>query len=477
MYPALPFSLTLILLLLHILGILSAFHSVMHTRTSQSAIAWSIALVTIPYLTLPFYWIFSRNKFHGYVQAFRTREKKISHIAKNLKEALHEFTVRLEDKEVEQKVLERLTELPFTGQNKVDLLVDGEATFSEIFKGIDKAKDYILAQFYIINDDELGNKFKNKLMDAKKRGVSVYLLYDEIGSYSLSWSYISELTEAGVHVHPFKTSKGKSNRFQVNFRNHRKIVVIDGKKAFVGGLNVGDEYMGLDERLSPWRDTHLLIKGPAVQCVQVTFVEDYYWATDYIPNLNWTPVAAKGGKLKALVLSTGPADDFESCNLFFVNEINSAKKRIIIASPYFVPDPQTVSALKLAAMRGVDVQILFPKVWDQKFIWLAAFFFFEDIMRAGVRVFFYEPGFMHQKVMLIDDEISSIGTANFDNRSFRWNFEVSIVVADKDFSKKVSAMIKKDMNASSELMPIELENASFLFRFKVRVARLFSQIL
>jgi cardiolipin synthase len=462
---------------LYIFGILSAFHSIMHNRSSQGAIAWSFALVTVPYIALPLYWTLSRNKFHGYVQAFRSRNKEIREITKNLKLSLPEFVVDLKERQSGYKVFERLSDTPFTGYNSAELLIDGDAVFSAIFDGIDKAKAYILVQFYIINDDKLGGKLKSKLIKAVKRGVRVYLLYDEIGCYSLPNSYIDELKAAGVEICPFKTTKGKSNRFQINFRNHRKIVVIDGHTAFVGGLNAGDEYMGLHPDLTPWRDTHVKVKGPAVQCVQISFVEDWYWATDSVLELNWSSESVKKDGIKVLVLSTGPADDFETCDLFFVSAINAAKRRIWIASPYFVLDSQMVCALQLAALRGVDVRVIVPKNRDRLFTWLASFSFFKEVLPAGVKIFFYQKGFMHQKVMLIDDDIASVGTANFDNRSFRLNFELSMVFADRAFAKDVEKMLERDLLNCSELKAEDMETLSFWFRLKVRVTRLFSEVL
>ncbi len=461
----------------HCLGILTAFHAIMHTQTSQGAIAWTISLITVPYFTLPLYWVFSRNKFQGYVKAFKSRNMRVKHIADDLKDSLRAFEVKLYGKLAAHHVLERLAEQPFTQNNNLELLIDGEATFSEIFKGIDAAKSYILVQFYIINDDKLGKLFSDKLISARQRGVKVFLLYDEIGSYSLTKSYINKLWNAKVIILPFKTTRGKSNRFQINFRNHRKIVVIDGVIAFVGGLNVGDEYLGRDKTFSPWRDTHLKIEGPAVLSIQLTFIEDWYWATDLVPKLNWTPKAAKDGDIKTLVLSTGPADDFENCDLFFLNSINKATQRIWITSPYFVPDPQVMSALQLAALSDIDVRIILPKKWDKQLLGLAAFSFFGEAMRAGVKIYYYEPGYMHQKIMLIDDNIASIGTANFDNRSFRWNFEISLVASDNVFVAKVEEMLKNDLKKCKEITQEELDAISLWFSFKVRVMRLFSHIL
>jgi cardiolipin synthase len=195
---------------------------------------------------------------------------------------------------------------------------------------------------------------QSKLIQKAKENVKVYFLYDEIGSHKLPQSYLRDMQIAGIVTSAFHTTKGKTNRFQLNFRNHRKIVVMDGKIAYVGGHNVGDEYLGKHPKFGAWRDTHVKIEGPAVQFIQFCFVEDWYWATKGIPELNWEPCRAEDGREDALVIASGPADRLETCGLMFVQAINEARERVWIASPYFAPDLQILSALKLAALRGYD---------------------------------------------------------------------------------------------------------------------------
>ncbi|MCB1070007.1 MAG: cardiolipin synthase, partial [Kiritimatiellae bacterium] len=276
---------------------------------------------------------------------------------------------------------------------------------------------------------------------------------------------------------PFNTRQGESNRFQLNFRNHRKIVVVDGEVAYVGGLNVGDEYLGLDPKMSPWRDTHVEVRGPVVQGVQLSFAEDWYWAAgEVLSGLNWTPRAVEGGEVVALCLPSGPADRLETATLYFLSAINHAQRRIWVASPYFVPDEQIVSALQLAALRGVDVRILIPKNPDNLMVGLSAYSYLEELEAVGVRVFRYKPGFMHQKVMLVDDLAASVGTANFDNRSFRLNFEVSMILVDPQFARTVEAMLEADFARSEPAYASELTDASFPFRLAVKVSRLMAPL-
>ena len=302
--------------------------------------------------------------------------------------------------------------------------------------------------------------------------MRVYFLYDEVGSNTLSKSYINELREAGAEILDFHTRKGPGNRFQINFRNHRKIVVVDGHTAWVGGHNVGDEYMGRDPEFGHWRDTHMRITGPAALAVQLSFLEDWHWATDEIPEFGWDPHLPEGGGKDVLIFPTGPADELESATLMFMAAINAARERIWIASPYFVPDESVMNALHLAALRGADVRIIIPDKADHTLVWLAAYSYFEEAQLTGIRFFRYMKGFLHQKVVLVDDEVSAIGTANFDNRSFRLNFEIMAVVADHAFNKEVEQMLLADMEDSVEMQPGDLDDKSYWFKLGVRLARL-----
>jgi cardiolipin synthase len=386
--------------------------------------------------------------------------------------AVREFELPPEDVTPAAKAAQRLAGLPFLRGNSLDLLVDGDATFSSILDGIDEAKDYVLFQFFIVHDDEIGRQVKDHLIARARDGVRVYFLYDEVGSKDLPKAYKRGLTEAGAEVSAFNTRKGSGNRFQINFRNHRKVVVVDGKVAWVGGHNVGDEYLGRDPKFGHWRDTHTRIEGPAALGAQLSFAEDWYWATDRRLDLSWTPVAAADGDVPVLILPSGPADALETANLMFVHAINLATDRIWIASPYFVPDRPVITALQLAGLRGVDVRILIPDEPDHLGVYLAAFSYLDESAETGVKFYRYQDGFPHQKVMLIDDGYATVGTANFDNRSFRLNFEITAAIADRDFAAEVERMLEDDFAESRLMAPGEFDAKPWCFRFGVRLARL-----
>jgi cardiolipin synthase len=461
-----------IIVVAHLAGFLTSIHAVMGVRTSQGAIAWVVALNTFPYVSVPAYWVLGRNRFEGYVTARQDGDHEIRHIARSAAEKVGHLRSTRAEVSPASRTSENLAKLPYLRGNQVELLVDGDATFGSIFEGIATAQEYVLVQFFIIKDDELGRELKAALLERARAGVPVYVLYDEIGSHGLSKSFKTELRDAGVEILDFHTRKGPGNRFQINFRNHRKIVVVDGHTAWVGGHNVGDEYMGRDPEFGRWRDTHVKITGPAVLAVQLSFLEDWHWASDRAPEFHWGPQIVNDEGVDVLVFPTGPADTLESATLMFMAAINSARERIWIASPYFVPDESIMNSLHLAALRGVDVRILIPNKADHLLVYLAAFSYFEEVAGTGIRFYRYQDGFLHQKVVLVDDEISAIGTANFDNRSFRLNFEIMAVVADTAFASEVEQMFLDDFASSVQMKPGDYENRSFWFKLGVRLARL-----
>jgi cardiolipin synthase len=467
-----------IVAIFEVLGLLTAVHAVMSVRTPQGTIAWFAALVTIAPVSVPAYWVFGRNKFHGYVRA---REREIGKLDAIIRAANSRIAEHVTPTPSQFRALhgaEKLARLPVTSGNRAELLIDGEATFASIFDGIEAARDYVLVQFYIVKDDELGRDLKARLVEKADAGVRVCFLFDEIGSLGLPDSYLDELSSAGVEVHPFHSRKGFGNRFQLNFRNHRKTVVADGKVAWVGGHNVGDEYLGRDEKIGAWRDTHVRIEGPAVLGAQLAYVEDWRWATDdSLDGLAWDPHVADDGNSQALVIASGPADEIETATLMFIQAINSATKRIWIASPYFVPDDATTRALQLAALRGVDVRILIPEKSDNPLVTLAGYSYFDDVSSVGASVYRYGAGFLHGKYLLLDDAVSMIGTANFDNRSFRLNFEITAAIIDSEFAAGVERMFDADFARSRVMARGEYDAKPAAFRVAVRLSRLAAPVL
>jgi len=288
---------------------------------------------------------------------------------------------------------------------------------------------------------------------------------------------LKQLTAAGARVASFGDGNVRRRRFQINFRNHRKLLVCDGTIGFVGGINLGDEYLGTAMDHEPWRDTHCRIEGPAVTGLQLTWLEDWNWASDECPDLDWAPQNNTAGEDRVLMLPTGPADDWETCTLFFLNCINNARSRLWICSPYFVPDFQIMNALQLAALRGVDVRILIPEKSDSKLIGLAAYSYLVQASKSGVGIYRYQPGFMHQKVVLVDDRYAAVGTANLDNRSMRLNFEITAVTTAPHFISSVESMLEDDLDNCRLMTERDYRDRSILFRLTCRAIRLLAPLL
>jgi cardiolipin synthase len=466
-----------VVVVFHTLGFISSIHAVMSTRTSQGAIAWAVSLITFPYLAVPAYWVLGRSKFQGYVTARRSADGRNENIEREAIETTAQYRVADADRREATRAAEALAGMPVLGGNRVDLLIDGDATFTSILEGIDQAKDYVLFQFFIVKDDGLGRKVKDHLIAKAREGVRVYFLYDEVGSHELPNSYLQELSDAGAQVTEFNTRKGRRNRFQINFRNHRKVVVVDGKMAWIGGHNVGDEYLGKSPKFGHWRDTHVRIEGPAVLKAQVSFCEDWAWAADTVPPLTWRAhPAPNSSDDRVLIIPTGPADDLETASLMFVHAIHSAKERIWIASPYFVPDEAVMVALQLAGLGGVDVRVLIPDNPDHMLVYLAAYSYFDQAEQTGVKFYRYLDGFLHEKVMLIDSDVATIGTANFDNRSFRLNFEITAAISNAELVAEVEQMFENDFQHARLMEEGEYDRKPWWFRFGVRLARLTSPI-
>ncbi len=472
---------TVVYLVFQALGLASSVHAILNTRTAQGAIAWVVSLNTMPLLTVPVYWVFGRSRFEGYVNALKDHNLLMAEEKQQAHESFARFVVEGPERFPEYRAIRRLSLSPFLRGNRVELLVDGRATYDDLEAGLREAREYILFQFYILRADATGTRFMDLLAEKVRQGVKVHLLYDEIGSYELPQRWLASYRDAGIAIRPFNTTRGPRNRFQINFRNHRKIVVVDGRRAWLGGLNVGDEYLGAHPRLSPWRDTHLRIEGPAALVAQSLFWSDWYWADgSLLRHLHWNPVEAEGvedGGQDVLILGSGPADDLETASLFYTTLINAARRRIWIATPYFIPDEATQVSLSLALLRGVEVRILTPRRNDNWFVHHAANVYLSRFSGLGARIHFYEAGFMHQKVVLVDDNVALIGTVNFDNRSFRLNFEVTGAVADRPFAARVEAMLEADLSRSSETAAFDLSQAPFFDRLKARGCALLAPVL
>jgi cardiolipin synthase A/B len=460
-----------VLLVAEILGIMLAIHAVMQPRSSQGAIAWFIALIALPVVTIPLYTFFGRTRFLGYTEAMREAAECVGDRLHQWLEKMNAMVAKPRPGlEVIETLARNLTQAPFLGDNHAELLVDGAETYDSMISAIKSARSYVLVQFYIVRDDTIGRRLRDALVAKARNGIQTFFLYDEIGCIKLPEAYLDVMRREGVEVTGFKTTKGRSNRFQINFRNHRKLLIVDGATGYIGGNNLGEEYL-------VYRDTHLKIDGPAAQHIQLSFLKDWYWATGRIIPVSSQILPSGTSDQAVAIINTGPADIASNCSILFSSLISQARSRLWITSPYFVPNNAIVVALQAAAFRGVDVRIILPDRADQVFVELASYTYYDDMLNNGVRLYRYRDHFMHQKVILVDDSVAGIGTVNLDNRSFNLNFEATALIADQDFIKQVEAMLKTDLENSSPVDNKHFDNRPLPFRVASQIARLASPLL
>ena len=460
-----------VLIIAEIMGVLTAIHAVMQPRSSQGATAWFIALITFPVITVPLYAVFGRTRFLGYTEALREAEASVGDRVRTWTDQLILMAARPRaGLEVIERLTHKLTHIPFLNANHVELLMDGRATYDSMINAIESADTYVLVQFYIVRDDVTGRRLRDALIAKVKSGVRVYFLYDEIGCIKLPETYLEVMRDNGIEVSGFKTTKGRSNRFQINFRNHRKLLVVDGKTGFIGGNNLGDEYL-------KYRDTHLKIEGTAAQHIQFSFIKDWYWATGQIVPVSTEIIAAEKSDQAVAIVNTGPADETANCSILFSSLVSSARSRLWITSPYFVPDDAMVRMLQAAALRGVDVRIILPDKPDQLLVALASYTYYDDMLNNSVRLFRYREHFMHQKVILVDDMVAGVGTVNLDNRSLYLNFEATALVADDDFIRQVENMLIVDLENSTQVKCEHFYDKPLYVRVAANIARLASPLL
>ncbi|MFN8613080.1 MAG: cardiolipin synthase [Vulcanimicrobiota bacterium] len=463
----------------HVLGMIAAVHALLKSSTPQGAVAWTLGLCTYPVFVLPLYLIFGCTHFGGYVEVLRAgtpayRSQKLGPIFEHLTDYEYQPAP---DRRMPVTVLQRLSRMPFLNSCQAELLLDGDATYHRLGLEIDKARNYLLVLYYKVINDGTGRAFAERLIAKARQGVRVYFVYDELGSSTIQGAFVEKLREAGVKAWPFRTARGFRHRLQFNFRNHRKMVIVDGKVALVGGMNIGDRYLGLSHHFGSWRDTHVLLAGPAVIGVQLVFVEDYHWATGgSLPEVSWVPTACANGPVTCSYLSSGPADALNVGVLFYLECILAARSRVWLASPYFVPDPAVLNALKLADLRGVEIRILLPPGHYEPAMRLAALSFLAELRGSGIQFYEYS-GYNHSKVMLVDDWLCWVGSTNLDNRSLRLNFEGNLIALGGDFATNVRDMLERDFARATRLDLEQLGRPGLLTLLGSRVARLFAPIL
>lgn len=367
-----------------------------------------------------------------------------------------------------------------TENNAVEIITDGIQKFEKLFEDIKNARSYIHVQYYIIQNDQLGNRLINLLTQKANEGVVVRVLYDDLGSRGIGRSFFKKFREAGGQAEAFFPSKLRYINLRMNYRNHRKFVVIDGEIGYIGGFNVGDEYVGLHKKFGYWRDTHLRIEGPAVYLIQTRFILDWNQASyehkiAYDPDL-FPPFEAKG-EIGVQIVTSGPVSQYEHIKNGFLKMISAAKESIFIQTPYFIPDASLMDALRIALLTGVEVNIMIPDKSDHPFIRWASLAHIGELLKSGAKVYLYHKGFIHAKSIVIDEQIASVGTANMDVRSFKLNFEANAFLYDDRLAKQLNDTFREDMKVSSLLTYEKYLDRPIRVQVKESISRLLSPIL
>lgn len=477
---------TFIVSLVYIINMLLAIVIIFIERKEPSATwAWLLILFFIPLLGFIIYLFLGQNLTRERLFDWEGKrkigiEELITEQSDQMKDPNHTFDSDLVD-EYRKIIYMHLmnNDAVLLKDNHVEIFLDGKEKFDSLIHDIENAKDYIHIQYYIFRYDGLGKRVVDALTKKAKEGVTVRLLYDGLGGRTLRKKYFQELIDNGGQVGVFFQSRLPLLNIRLNYRNHRKLVNIDGHLSYIGGFNVGDEYLGL-KKLGYWRDTHLRILGPASNAIQTRFILDWNQASkdqqiDY--EERYFPKVKSYGYVPIQIVSSGPDSEWESIKNGYLQMIATAKKYIYIQTPYFIPDQSLLDALRNAALSGIDVRIMIPNKPDHPFVYWATYSYIGDVIKAGVKAYIYDNGFLHAKMIVVDDKINSVGTANIDVRSFKLNFEVNAFIYDVNISEKLAKSFRDDMEVSSELTMEKYNNRSKLIRFKESISRLLSPIL
>jgi len=455
-------------------------------RDATSTWAWLLVLFFLPIAGFFLYLLLGRplRKKHLFRWEGRSKigiDKLISYQMEAIEENTFEFLID-DTKSYKEMIYLHLrnNHAVLTQDNDVRIFNDGFDKFDSLLHDLDSAKDHIHIQYYIFRLDNIGKRIYNTLLRKAKQGVKVRILYDDMGSRGIQKRQFKELIAYGGEVEAFFPSILPLINPRLNYRNHRKLVIIDGRVGYIGGFNVGDEYLGLNKRFGYWRDTHLRLEGSSLHPLQTRFILDWNQASanhDIEYAERYFPAIPRKGTVGMQIVSSGPDAEWEQIKDGYLKMINLATKYIYIQTPYFIPDVSFLDALRIACLSGIDVRIMIPNKPDHLFVYWATYSNVGTLLKAGAKVYIYENGFLHAKTIVVDDEVSTVGTANIDVRSFKLNFEVNAFIYDKETSHKLAELFESDMQKSTELTWQAYKDRSGIIRTKESISRLLSPIL
>jgi cardiolipin synthase A/B len=466
--------------------ILAVFVIFLERRDAGATWAWLMVLFFIPLLGFFMYLFFGQNLTRRKMFQWEDRKKigideLLNNQIRGIKEKDFHFGNAIIENSKDLIYMHLINnDAVLTQDNEVRIFTDGKDKFNSLAEDIKSATDHIHLQYYIFKRDNLGKSLINLLTEKAREGVKVRLLYDELGSRSLHKRAFKELIAAGGEIEAFFPSRLHFINLRINYRNHRKIAIIDGRIGYVGGFNVGDEYLGLNPKFGYWRDTHLRIRGSAVHSLQTRFILDWNQAShrhDIFYSPEYFPLGESQDSVGMQIVTSGPDSEWEQIKNGYIKMVTSARKSIYIQTPYFIPDASLLDALKIAALSGVEVNIMIPNKPDHMFVYWATYSYIGEMLKVNANIYIYENGFIHAKTLIVDEEVSSVGTANIDVRSFRLNFEVNAFIYDEEVSRKLTESFKEDVQLSTNLTAEGYRNRALKIKLKESISRLLSPIL
>lgn len=454
-------------------------------KNPSATLAWILVLFILPVVGILLYAVLSQNIARQKIYRFTDNEKRVisEELRKQSSEIDHGSLDFSTDVAQKWKKLIKLNQVYgnafLTQNNDVKIFTDGREMFQSLIHDIQHATKYVNVMTYILKDDKVGRSFIDVLTDKAREGVEVRLLMDALGSRFINDIKLKNFIAAGGKVSYFFKPKIKLINLKLNYRNHRKIAVIDGKESYIGGFNIAKEYLGFKRKFGYWRDTHIKIKGGAVQDLNARFVMDWRFASKEPMELSevYFGESLSAGTSPVQILSCGPNSTKEEIKRAMMRMITMAEESVYLQTPYFIPDPSMLDSLKMAAQSGIDVRIMIPCMPDHMFVYWATYAYCGELIRSGARVFIYDAGFLHAKTLTVDGEVTTIGSANFDRRSFKLNFESNAVVYDSKIASEMNRLFMEDTKKGHELTLEEYENRSIIIKFKEAVSRLLSDIL
>lgn len=461
--------------------IFTAIVIILERRDPAKTLAWLLVLIFLPLVGFVLYLIFGRQvvkrriikkkrvlntSLYPILDSFASQHAEILHVPNSKKRLIN--------------LILNNADFPITFNNSIQVLTDGEEIFAAFLQAISTAREHIHLETYILRDDQIGNTLVNLLLKKAQEGVHVRLIYDGLGSRKLSNAFLHKLKKGGIQVAPFFPVHLSFLHNKINYRNHRKILIVDNTIGFLGGANIGDEYLGRDPQIGYWRDTHLQIKGDAVYFIQRIFLQDWYFVTEESLEKKLTtsyPVKTNAGCHAVQITSSGPDTYWEPIMQVYYYAIATAEKSIYLTSPYFIPNESILNALKTASLAGIDVKILVPAKTDHKLVSWAAMSYLEELMETGIEVYLYKKGFIHSKVLIVDGMVTSIGTANMDQRSFKLNFEVNAFIYNQGTTSRLEKDFLNDLQYSEQLNLDIIKDRSWSQRILESGARMLSPLL